>query len=281
MDYDLYQQFSELRKFYPDELNNTSRLDFHSNGNIRNYCPNQSSGEKKQCKTELDKMNADCLLLFEKLFSNYAKSNIVEYIIIWLGYVLNLKNDKSINNLNEFYNKYIDKYNEYSKTVDDYSDNNNNSYKDLINQKKHLMNFGTKDMSKFYDAFKSLFNMYTECNTTDPYCTKYSKYANQFDYDNLKNKFKGCSLIPEIKTTQPSIASSEDDSEQIFEQNYEQTFEHSSEVTSSISSIGNKLIPVLSILVAITIFWAISYKYSLFGFRKQSQKQHLREKIKK
>lgn len=240
-------------------------------------------------------MNADCLLLFEKLFSNYAKSNIVEYIIIWLGYVLNLKNDKSINNLNEFYNKYIDKYNEYSKTVDDYSDNNNNSYKDLINQKKHLMNFGTKDMSKFYDAFKSLFNMYTECNTTDPYCTKYSKYANQFvekyknhnensnntegnsygkilsilsqDYDNLKNKFKGCSLIPEIKTTQPSIASSEDDSEQIFEQNYEQTFEHSSEVTSSISSIGNKLIPVLSILVAITIFWAISYKVNNKEFK--------------
>ncbi|EAA19624.1 putative yir1 protein, partial [Plasmodium yoelii yoelii] len=54
---------------------------------------------------------------------------------------------------------------------------------------------------------------------------------------------------------------------------------HISEVTSS-SSIVSKLIPVVSIFAAISIFLGISYKYSLFGFRKRVQK-HLRKILKK
>ncbi|VTZ74016.1 PIR protein [Plasmodium yoelii] len=56
-----------------------------------------------------------------------------------------------------------------------------------------------------------------------------------------------------------------------------------SEFETAISTplIANKLIIVLSTLFVIAFFLGISYKYSLFGFRKKSQKQHLREKLKK
>ncbi|ETB61211.1 hypothetical protein YYC_01150 [Plasmodium yoelii 17X] len=47
------------------------------------------------------------------------------------------------------------------------------------------------------------------------------------------------------------------------------------------SSLVNKIILFLSIFGAIAILGGISYKYSLFGFRKRSQKQHLRKKLKK
>ncbi|SCL83748.1 Plasmodium variant antigen protein Cir/Yir/Bir, putative, partial [Plasmodium berghei] len=46
------------------------------------------------------------------------------------------------------------------------------------------------------------------------------------------------------------------------------------------SSIGNKLLTVLSIFGVTTFFLGISYKYLLFGRRKRAQKQYLREKIK-
>ncbi|CXH19895.1 Plasmodium variant antigen protein Cir/Yir/Bir, putative [Plasmodium berghei] len=60
----------------------------------------------------------------------------------------------------------------------------------------------------------------------------------------------------------------------------EQASAQASEVTLSSSSIGNKLIPVLSIFGAIAFFLGIGYKYSLFKSRKRSRKQHLREKVK-
>ncbi|ETB58056.1 hypothetical protein YYC_04145 [Plasmodium yoelii 17X] len=47
-------RFRTLRNFLPDELNNFTERDFHDNGKIRNYFPNEDSGEK-ECKTELDK----------------------------------------------------------------------------------------------------------------------------------------------------------------------------------------------------------------------------------
>ncbi|EAA18072.1 putative yir2 protein [Plasmodium yoelii yoelii] len=54
MDHILCARFRTLRNFLPDELNNFTERDFHDNGKIRNYCPNEDSGGK-ECKTELDK----------------------------------------------------------------------------------------------------------------------------------------------------------------------------------------------------------------------------------
>ncbi|CDU85281.1 uncharacterized protein PY17X_1045200 [Plasmodium yoelii] len=241
------------------------------------------------------------------------------YVMIWLGHMLDLKKDNKFININDFYEENIKNNTHYSKCIkkksnDNYDDCSNslkritgyNNFKELIEKNKYLMNVGINDMSNFYDAFKPLCNMYTELNANDASDKRYLKNAKEFvkKYDELNdpnntkdnayyqvlstlsndyNKFKDfCNIssancndippLPDIKTTQNHLQSSEPSSESNSESN--------SKVTSSSSSITNKLIPVLSIIIAIPIFLGIFYKYSLFGFRKRSQKQKLREKLK-
>ncbi|EAA20479.1 hypothetical protein [Plasmodium yoelii yoelii] len=43
MDHLMCIKFGTLRGFYPDELDNSKGRDFHDNGRIRNYCPNDGS----------------------------------------------------------------------------------------------------------------------------------------------------------------------------------------------------------------------------------------------
>ncbi|EAA22040.1 putative yir3 protein, partial [Plasmodium yoelii yoelii] len=170
------RRFFHLRGFHPDELNISTDYDFHSNGEIKDYCPNAE---------------------FVWLFEQHIVSRIYK-----LGY---------------------------------------NNFKEFIKENECLMNIGINDISKFYDPFKILYNMYIEHNGNKSKCTKCCK----------KKQF------------------------------YVPNFEDNSEVTSSDPSVVSRLIPVLLIYVVTLILLGISYKYSLFGFRKRSPKQHLREKLKK
>ncbi|VTZ72727.1 PIR protein [Plasmodium yoelii] len=242
----------------------------------------------------------------------------IVYVMIWLGHMLNLKKDDKIKNLNDFYDVHIKNNTHYTYCKKNNSDCSNTlkgitgytNFKELIEKNEYLMNVGINDMSNFYDAFKPLCNMYTELNAHNTEDKRYLENAKKFGekYEKLRNNsnntkgspyyqvlstlsnyynnFKdfcninnvNCSDIPslpDINTTQNSVHSSQQVSERTV-----QKIAQSSEDTSSSSSITNKLIPVLSIIVAIPIFLGIFYKYSLFGFRKRSQK-HLREKLKK
>ncbi|ETB63185.1 hypothetical protein YYC_00283 [Plasmodium yoelii 17X] len=301
-------RFDNLRKYLPDELNISTKNDIHILGNIKNYCSNGES-EGTGCNTDLDKINGACLWLFDQLLLKNKKGiNMAEYIIIWLSYMLNQKTHEGISNLNDFYTKYIQNntyYNKCDNSGKDCSDTlkeitEYSNYKEIIDNKINFMTIDINDMSKFYDAFKSLCNMYIELDANDPkskknlenakeFVKKYEKLNNDSgisghssyrqilstlstDYNNFKiycnDNNVDCNdipLLPEIKTTNNPV---QDSGQKI-------------EATSSSSSITSKLIPVLSIIVAIPIFMGIFYKYSLFGFRKRPQKQHLREKIKK
>ncbi|CDU17764.1 PIR protein [Plasmodium yoelii] len=320
MDHRMCGRFSTLRNFLPDELNKNTSFQFHNNGNIKNYCPNGDSGEK-ECKTELDKINAACLWLLEQTIVNRINDlskdqpNVfIIYIMIWLSHMLKLKNVNGINNLKDFYTNYIENNTHYTNCKKGDNDCSSslkdkfgyNNFKEFIKENECFMSISITEMSKYYNAFKLLCEMYTEGNTDESSCTKSLEHAKEFvekykelsedssiaensscsqilsslstDYNNLKKKCNelGCNdfpLLQEIKTTQDHVKSSKDNSEQIYGQ--------SSEATSSSSSITNKLIPVLSTFAAIPIFLGIFYKYSLFGFRKRPQKQHLREKLKK
>ncbi|CDU17348.1 PIR protein [Plasmodium yoelii] len=316
MDHRMCGRFDHLKIFLPDELNTSTDRDFHANGDIRNYCPNGSS-ETKECNTNPDKIKAGFIWLFEQnivnRISNLSKEQtdiFIIYIIIWFNYMLTLKPDNNTSDLNDFYTKYTEDNTHYyyckKKDVNCNSilkDNlKYNNFKEIIDKRKDLLNINFDDMSKFYDAFKLLCKMYTEFDEHDPKCTEYLKIANQFvekykelngysditegslyyqvwstlsnDYDNFKKKCNDSKSynfpsLPPIKKTQTPLDSSEDNHVQ------------DSEVASSSSSIANKLFIVLSIFGAIAILLGISYKYSLFEFRKRFQKQKLREKIKK
>ncbi|EAA19593.1 putative yir1 protein [Plasmodium yoelii yoelii] len=306
-------RFDKLRNYFPDELNKPTKNDIHSLGNIKDYCSNGES-EGTGCKTYLDKINGGCLWLFKQNIINNIDSLskdqskvFIIYIMLWLNYMLNLKKDEKIKNLNGFYTKYIENNTHYTNCKKNDNDCSNllkdktgyNNFKEFIEKNKHLMNINIEDLSKFYDASKLLCNMYTELDANDPKCEKCLENARKFvekyekinasdisedspyyqilstlsnEYNNFKNYCSAnhvdCSDIPllsPINTTKKKL--------QISELSFEDT--------SSSLSIVNKLFIVLSIFGAIAIFFGISYKYSLFGFRKQAQRQHLREKLKK
>ncbi|CDU17384.1 PIR protein [Plasmodium yoelii] len=315
MDYKLCGRFRHLRNYFPDELGKISDYDFHDNGKIEKYCP--IVGSKNKCETEAYKINAGCLWLLEQnivnrisdLSKDQAKAFIM-YIMIWLIYMLNLKKDKNINYLKDFYEANIKDNSHYTNCKKGNIDCSNslknklgyNNFKEIIKENEYFMNMDMNIISNFYDAFKSLCNMYIEYDASSPDCNQISQDANEFaekykklnddsnntdgsshsqilsilsnDYDNFKKKYnndqycKSLSL-PTIEKKKNIVKSSEKMIEQI------------SEVASSSSSIANKLIIALSIFAAIPIFWGFSYKYSLFGFRKRAQKQHLRKKLKK
>ncbi|EAA18740.1 putative yir3 protein [Plasmodium yoelii yoelii] len=268
---------------------------------LDNYCT--SSG----CTDDLAKINAGCLYLFDAFFKNSsvfksdAKSNIniVEYIIIWLSYMLSLKKqvgDKT--NLQYFYEIYINGGNMYKKPITGVKEYN--SYKDLIDQKQNLITMDMSIISKLYDVFIKLCTMHIEFDETNPQCGKYLNDAKEFvkkydelkkdpkitegnpyykllstlskDYDNFKKKCSdvSCKDIPPLQSIEKTRNAVD----------FSELSKQTSEVASSSSSITNNLFIVLSIFGAIAFFFGISYKYSLFGFRKRFQKQKLREKIK-
>ncbi|ETB56052.1 hypothetical protein YYC_05914 [Plasmodium yoelii 17X] len=293
--------FFAVRNSISDNLDKNKNYQIIINENTLNeYCAN------KKCSDDLAKINAGCLYLFDAffkdshLFSSVAKSNIniVDYIIIWLNHMLNLKKSvENITNLKYFYDMYINGTNMYKTTINGITEYT--SYKDLIDKKLDLINMDMNIISKFYGAFNTLCMMYIEFDEENSSCTNCLKYAGEFvqKYKNLKEdssitKNNSCSQIlsslskyyddfknyctskgvnckqypslPVIETKDNSVHSSA----QIYED------------TSSSSSITNKLFIVLSIFGAIAFFLGISYKYSLFGFRKRFQKQKLREKLK-
>ncbi|VTZ79208.1 PIR protein [Plasmodium yoelii] len=284
MDKDVFNNFIYVMTNLEYDSNN-KKYQFKDANNFKDYC----TGD---CGNDLEKINAGCLYFFNAFFKNsnlvsqYANNymNIVEYIMIWLSYILTLKenNISDISHLQHFYTTYINGSDQYKNSI--ISVEGNRSYKDLLNQKKYFLDI--KDISKFYEAFKLLCETYTEFDEKKKDCTKCLEKANKFaekyeelnkdpnitndsshnkilytlstDYNKLKDKCSNTTSLPEISTN---------------------IYAQMSGVTSS-SSIANKSFIVLSIFGAIAFFLGISYKYSLFGFRKRFQKQKLREKIK-
>ncbi|VTZ71421.1 PIR protein [Plasmodium yoelii] len=282
------EKFENVWGKFPDKLTSDNKYQFKTENFLDGYCDSYS------CDTDAEKINGGCLYLFNQifgtsqLFKSVANSNIniVEYIMIWLSYMLNLKEQTGNDtNLEYFYSTTIDN-DRYKNSIADVKEYKN--YKDLIDKKKEFMDISNEKISKLYDLFKSLCNMYFYLDENNPDCTKYISNAKQFvnnykelygdssnndnslyrqilsnlstDYGNLKKKCKNSSSFPSIEITDNSA--------------------HTSEVASSSSSISKNLFIVLSIFGAIGFFLGISYKYSLFGFRKRVQKQKLREKIK-
>ncbi|VTZ79231.1 PIR protein [Plasmodium yoelii] len=311
MDYDMCENFNIVIKNYPDESKITEEHDIHGIDGIEKYCVDE------ECKTELDKINAACLWLLNENISkgiddlnNEDVKSFIIYIMIWLNYMLNLKNDGKITNLNEFYTKHIENNTHYTNCTN--GDNGciklkgkteYNNFKEIIFKNMDFSNIDFKDISKFYEAFKLLCKLHDELNEGNLECTKYLGYANKIvrkfkelnesssvtrntlyiqtwstlstDYDNFKEDYSGNCVdipsFPSIKTPQ-HVQSSEEHSEHGSVE--------SSDVISSSLSIVKKLILALSIFSAITIFLGIFYKCSLFVLRKRAQKQHSREKLK-
>ncbi|EAA15577.1 putative bir1 protein, partial [Plasmodium yoelii yoelii] len=306
-------KFDTLRKLFPDELDGSGEYDFKV-GMFKSYCP------KEQCNNDIDKINAGCLWLFYDFFgkpgtsvdNNTYKDDLV-CIMIWLSYILNLKPPDKIVTLKDFYSSHIENNTEYTNR--NVNDRTYGTYKNIIDAIKEYMDIDINNMSKFYELLKLLCKMNTAykndnisdfSDNTNKFVNKYknlfnginndsnsydkvllvlSKYYNNFENGRSnKTQMKRPSLPtektpPKVKLEGSIATKTTESSSEIHKSDIEAT--PSYDTTLSDSSLVNKLVLVLSPLVAIPIFLGISYKYSLFGFRKRSQKQHLRKKLKK
>ncbi|EAA20138.1 putative yir3 protein [Plasmodium yoelii yoelii] len=290
------KNFYAINNSIPHKLDNKGNYQFILNQNILNaYCTSN------KCSSNHEKINAGCLYLFDAFFENssvfesVAKGNInvFEYIMIWLSEMLNQIETKENESLQFLYSIYINNDN-YKKSIASFT--KYKDYKELID-KTNMMKMNIKDISKLYDAFITLCMMHYEFDDKSPNCKKYLEGANKFvgqykklkgdssitdkssydqllstllnDYNNFINKCNSvnCTNLPSLQSIEKA-------------ENYILSSKQSSEDALSSSSTANKLFIVLSIFGAIAIFLGISYKYSLFGFRKRAQKQYLREKLK-
>ncbi|CDU17774.1 hypothetical protein YYC_02385 [Plasmodium yoelii 17X] len=287
MNDDLCSNFDFLRECLPDELGDKSKSELEKIKDYEKYCPNRN------CNSELDKITVGFLWLLTQYFTKYPIKGKNEYntepffryINLWLSYKLNKITEKKFNTINDFYTEYVNGSNKYNKFKED--SNKFTGFSEFIDRQKDLFNINIKDLSKFYDASKLICNMYGNFakhinedellnnaiefvkkyqeldgdsnNTNDSVCKQILSDLST-DYANLKSKRSDITFLPEITANISALRSRD---------------------TSSSSSIGNKLFTVLSIFGAIAFFLGISYKYSLFGFRKRAQKQYLKEKIKK
>ncbi|CDS44966.1 PIR protein [Plasmodium yoelii] len=321
MNRQMCEKFQEVRNSLPDQLNSSGYYQFKDEEFLNNYC------NSNQCQSDYDRISAGCLYLLDQLYKDSGvlpspkDSNpyIVDYILIWLSYMLNLTNSKG-DNIKSFYSAYINSCDKYKTEISELKDHDN--YKDLIDKRKEFLYMDSNIVSKFYEAFKLLCNLYNELDYEKKNCKNYLEDNNEFfkkseelkkdtsitgndsynqllstlstDYNDFKKECKEI-LSPPPKETKDNpgqtlvgisgqgiddLGQNVHSSEQYFAQDSGQDA-HNSDVALSSSSIVSKLIPVLLIFGAIPIFLGISYKYSLFGFRKRFQKQKLREKLKK
>ncbi|WBY61361.1 PIR protein [Plasmodium yoelii yoelii] len=310
------QKFDNFRRLFPDELKDSKQYDFN-NGTFKRYCPNNKCDSDTNivnagCLWLINDFFGKDGTSVDK---HTYKDDII-CIMIWLSYKLSLKTFDNITTLKDFYSNHIEKNTEY--TSRNVNDRTYGSYQNIIDKIKEYMDIDISHMSKFYELLKLLCNMHTAY--TKDKSNDFSENANQFvdrykelfnDIDNnidnssydkvlrvffkYYNDFGKGTRFSNISKDRPPLPTEKTGKKvEVEGSKGNKTVESSSETSQSIhvsttpiydtilpgSSLVNKLIPILSIIVAIPIFLGISYKYSLFGFRKRSQK-HLREKLKK
>ncbi|CDS44884.1 PIR protein [Plasmodium yoelii] len=239
---------------------------------------------------------------------NMESDKIAEYAILWLCHILNQKTENGTTTLNDFYTEHIKKNSHYNQET--IGDSNNKIKIDVIDAKIKSMNMNIKDISNFYEIFKLLCMMDGEVDKKNLQCNTCLKNAKEFyeKYEKLKNGLdinKGSSYFQllyslsndydKFKEKYKKVCSNTESFEACSRSSVTKSPVTECPVTNSPVTNSpmtncpvtecpvtkNTLITIAIIFVASSILLGVSYKYSLFGFRKRSQKQHLRENLKK
>ncbi|EAA16063.1 putative yir3 protein, partial [Plasmodium yoelii yoelii] len=271
-------------------------------GSLTNqHCP------KQNCDNDDNKISSAFIafLVYFKDFGNIKNldsEKLAEYAILWLGHKLNQKTQNGTTTLNDFYNNHIKTNSKYDdKTIGDSYNKINND----IKQKIKSMDIGIEDISNFYEVIKLLCMMDGKFDKKEPQCNtclenaeefyeKYEKLINALDINkgssysqllySLSNDYKNFEKKYNVKCKNASPLSACPRSSVTKSPVTECPVTNSPMTNSPVTECPvtkSILIPIAIIFVVASFFFGISYKYSLFGFRKRGQKQHLREKLKK
>ncbi|CDU17769.1 PIR protein [Plasmodium yoelii] len=284
MDDDICGNFVVLRTYLPDELGESAKIDFKSSSSLKKYCPNGN------CNTNLDKIMAGFLWLFEENCSKFQKTpsdenkmiTIFLYIISWLSYKLNQNSEYNFTTINDFYTKHVNDNQQYTSIINDVSKCTN--FKKIIDKQKDFLNINIEDMSNFYDAFKLLCNIHDNVtrnvydNTLSGNAIHFfNKYSEINDYYNIENTLYS-KILSFLSTDYNNLKTKCD-------KNLDQSkkfpilpTERATKTFLRQSSIQISVVPMTFIFCALLIYLGIVYKRSSFDFRKRIQKLNLRIK---
>ncbi|CDS44421.1 uncharacterized protein PY17X_1051501 [Plasmodium yoelii] len=181
MNKEVCKRFQNVRDLLSDELTSSGSYNFKDGELLNNYC------DSNQCQSEFDRISAGCLYLLyqfyndDGMFPSPKNSNpyIVDYILIWLSYMLNLYKTNEYDSIKNFYNDYIKNGHNYNKETNELIGYLN--YKGLIDARNNLLYMDSNIVSEFYEAFKLLCNMYNELDDEKIKCKKYLEDNNEFD----------------------------------------------------------------------------------------------------
>ncbi|ETB60832.1 hypothetical protein YYC_02140, partial [Plasmodium yoelii 17X] len=124
---------------------------------LHTYCPNMN------CSSDEEKIISGFIMLLNMIGEESLESDqIVQYASLWLSHKLNQKKEIGTTNLYDFYTENIEKNSCYEGNIP--TDSSSKINIDVIEKKIKSMDIDIKDISNFYDAFKSLCNMYSEIN---------------------------------------------------------------------------------------------------------------------
>ncbi|CDS45018.1 YIR protein, partial [Plasmodium yoelii] len=232
---------------------NNSR-EYISMGVFNLYCPEDN------CDTDNNKVSSTFISLLKIFEDEHLEGNkLVEYAILWLSYILNQKKQNGTTTLNDFYTNHVITNSHYDKEINADSDSGNKINKDIIKKKIKSMDIDIKDISNFYDAFKSLCNMYSEIGAEDYECMPCLENAGELfeKYEKLKNALyinKGSSYL--------QLLSSLSNDYKNFENIYSAACINSSPLVACPRSSVTKniLITIAIIFVAASILLGVSYK---------------------
>ncbi|ETB63187.1 hypothetical protein YYC_00278 [Plasmodium yoelii 17X] len=232
--------------------------EYISTGYFNSYCP------YNKCDTD-EKIVISTFITLLKIFEDnddegdLKSDKIVEYVILWLSYRLNQKKENGTTKLYDFYTNNIKKNKQYEENIS--TDSNKTINMGVIDTKIESMDIDIKDISNFYDAFKSLCNMYNEIGADNYECNKCFENAGELfeKYEKLKNALginKGSSYFQLLSNLSNDYKN--------FEQLYNRACANSSPLVACPRSSVTKniLITIGIIFVATSILLGVSYKSS-------------------
>ncbi|CAD2097501.1 CIR protein PIR protein [Plasmodium vinckei] len=311
---DLYKDINKIDDYFYESTSGQLIVS-KKYGSIHEYCHYGDTSGNGNCSDYFQMTSSGVIHLLKMLEKyNLGYDKLAEYAILWLIYKLNVQEKSGDMNLNDFYTNYIVNNNCYKDKI---KGDPSMTYKAIIDKIKELMNI--KELSNFSYPFSILFNLYDMVYYGYVDCENKSNYAKNFadkfkelnndsnniegslynkmistlsnDYNKLKNiyhsKNNSCDFpsLPELNHKKGPAQNVVDNSvEKTVEkpgQSSAQLTALPSEGTSSSSSISTTLIPGLSVVSVIPLFFGIAYKYSLFGIDKLFQRQYIRKKLKK
>ncbi|CDS44188.1 YIR protein, partial [Plasmodium yoelii] len=185
MSKELFGIINEIDNYFVDDSTITGE---HTSGSLLNrlFSYNNCSNDDPKLTSEFITL----LSLFNGIVSseNLDSDKLAEYAILWLSYKLNQKTQNGTTTLSEFYTKHIETNRCYNENIG--VKNDDKIKKDVIKKQIISMNIDIKDISNFYDAFKSLCDMYSEFdpeeNTECKTCLENARELFE-KYEKLKN----------------------------------------------------------------------------------------------